>query len=164
MRVILLSGKSCNVKFFKVIEILRIIGLILFSSVKFLFAPATVYLSGYTFWQTLLITIIGGFIGVLTFFFAGRAMFSWINERFNGKKPRKNFSKKNRLLIKVKSSWGLIGLAIISPSLISIPLGSLLAARYFRHDRRTIPVFFGAVVLWSLVLTSLTALIGPLFD
>lgn len=164
MLAILPLVRNYNVNFCKVIEILRIIGLILFSSVKFLFAPATVYLSGYTFWQTLLITIVGGFIGVLTFFFAGRAMFSWINERFSAKKPRKNFSKKNRLLIKVKSSWGLIGLAIISPSLISIPLGSLLAARYFRHDRRTIPVFFGAVVLWSLVLTSLTALIGPLFE
>lgn len=147
------------------IEIIRIVGLVLFSSVKFLFAPSTVYLSGYTYFQTIAITITGGIIGVVVFFFSGSAMFAFINDRFSsGQKQKKTFSKKNRFLIKVKSSWGLIGLAIISPSVISIPLGSLLAARYFRNDKRTLPVFIAAIIFWSFTLTSITALVGPLFD
>jgi hypothetical protein len=146
------------------IEVLRIIGLILFSSVKFLFAPSTVYLSGYGYWETIMITIVGGVIGVVTFFFTGSAVFKFINDRFSSGKKRKTFTKRNRLLIRVKSSWGLIGLAVLSPSFLSIPLGSLLAARYFRHDKRTLPIFFAAVVFWSVVLTSLTSLIGPLFE
>ena len=146
------------------LEVLRIIGLILFSSVKFLFAPSTVYLSGYSYWETIAITIVGGLIGVLTFFYTGSAVFSFINERFSSGKKKKAFTKRNRLLIRVKASWGLVGLALISPSLISIPFGSLLAARDFRNDKRTLPIFFGAVVLWSVVLTSLTSLIGPIFE
>ena len=147
------------------LEVLRIIGLVLFASVKFLFAPSTVYLSGYSYWQTLAITIVGGVLGVFVFFYTGSAIFTFINDRFSSSgSTRKTFNKRNRLLIRVKSSWGIIGLAITSPCLISIPIGSLLAARYFRNDPRTLPFFIGAVVIWSFILTTATALIGPLFD
>ncbi|NQV52278.1 MAG: hypothetical protein HQ500_03805 [Flavobacteriales bacterium] len=147
------------------IEVLRIIGLILFSSVKFLFAPSTVYLSGYNYWQTLLITIVGGILGVTVFFYTGSAIFSFIKDRFSTSgTARKTFSKKNRFIIRIKASWGILGVAMLSPCLLSIPLGSLIAARYFRYDRRTLPMLIGAVVFWSLLLTTATALIGPLFE
>lgn len=146
------------------LEVLRVIGLILFSSVKFLFAPATVYLSGYNYWETLVITIVGGILGVVVFFYTGSAIFSYINERFSRGTKKKSFNKRNRLLIRVKSSWGIIGLAIITPCIVSIPFGSLLAARYFRNDPRTITFLITAVIMWSLILTSATALIGPLFE
>ncbi|MEX2595803.1 MAG: hypothetical protein WEC59_02655 [Salibacteraceae bacterium] len=146
------------------LELLRIIGFVLFSSVKFLFAPSTVYLSGYSYFETIAITITGGVIGVLVFFYTGAKMFAFLNERFKRSRPKKAFSRRNRMLIKLKSSWGLIGLAVLSPSFISIPFGSLIAAKYFRHDKRTMPLMLAAVVFWSITLTSLTALIGPLFD
>ena len=147
------------------IEVLRIIGLILFSSVKFLFAPSTVYLSGYNYWQTLVITIVGGILGVTVFFYTGSAIFSFIKDRFSTSgTTQKTFSKKNRFIIRVKASWGVLGVALLNPCLLSIPIGSLLAARYFRYDRRTLPMMIGAVVFWSIVLTTATALIGPLFD
>jgi len=57
--------------------IFEIIGLILFSSVKFLFAPSTAYALGYTFWQTILISLIGGWLGVFVFYFAGSFVFDW---------------------------------------------------------------------------------------
>jgi len=82
------------------IEVLRIIGLILFSSVKFLFAPSTVYLSGYNYWQTLVITIVGGILGVTVFFYTGSAIFSFIKDRFSTSgTTQKTFSKKNRFII-----------------------------------------------------------------
>lgn len=146
------------------IEVFQIIGLVLFSSVKFFFAPSAIYLSGYSFFETIAISITGGVLGVLVFFYTGSAIFKFIGDRFYKARPKKSFNKKNRFIIKVKKSWGLIGLAIISPTLISIPLGCLLASRYFRNDRRTIPLLLSSVIFWSFVLTSLTALVGPLFD
>lgn len=136
----------------------------LFSSVKFLFAPSTVYLSGYSYFETILITIIGGAFGVFVFFYSGSYIFAYFNRRFPRKQKAKKFNKRNRLLIRVKNTYGLYGLALISPCLISIPIGCLLAAKYFRHDRRTLPVFLTAVVFWSFVLTTITSLIGPVFD
>lgn len=143
---------------------LQVIGLILFSSVKFLFAPSTVYVLGYSIVETLSITISGGVIGVFSFFYTGSALFEWWNRRFPPRTPKKTFRKRNRALIRIKNSYGLYGLALVSPCLISIPIGCLIAAKYFRNDRRTIPVFIGAVVFWSIVLTSITALIGPVFE
>jgi len=147
-------------------KVIQVVGLMLFSSVKFLFAPSTVYLSGYSFLQTVLITTGGGAFGVFVFFYSGRFIFAYITARFARRKgvKRKTFTRRNRLLIRVKNSYGLYGLALVSPCLISIPIGCFLAAKYFRHDRRTIPVFLLAVVFWSLVLTTVTSLIGPIFD
>ena len=146
------------------IEALQIIGLILFSSLKFFLAPSTVYLSGYSYFETIAITIVGGALGVFVFFYTGSAIFKYIGDRFSRGRIKSPFNRKNRLIIKVKSSWELIGLSIITPTLLSIPLGCLLASRYFRNDRRTIPFLMGSVVFWSIVLTTLTALVGPLFD
>lgn len=145
-------------------EILQVIGLVAFSSVKFLFAPSTVYAFGYNWFETIGITILGGWSGVLIFFYAGSYIFDWWTRRFDKRDKKKRvFRKRNRLIITVKNKYGIVGLAVVSPSLISIPLGCLLAAKYFRHDKRTIPIFFSAVVFWSLTLTTITTFVGPVF-
>ena len=147
-----------------IIEFLKILGLIAFSSVKFLFATATVYLSGYSYVETLIITTVGGVIGVVVFYYGGAFLFKLWNDRFGKRgKPKSSFNKKNRFIIRIKNSYGIYGLALFSPCLISIPIGSLLAARYYRNDKRTLPAFLIAVVFWSIALTSITASLGPFF-
>jgi hypothetical protein len=54
----------------------------------------------------------------------------------------------------LKHGWGLRGLAALTPILLSIPLGTILAAKYFRHDRRTVPLLLSSVLIWSVVLSS----------
>lgn len=145
---------------------LKVIGLVLFSSVKFLFAPATVYFSGYNYLETIAITISGGWLGVLVFFYAGSYIFDWFAATFQSKstKKKKVFKRRNRIIVNVKNRYGILGLALLSPSLISIPIGCLIAAKYFRNDRRTVPVFFAAIVFWSFTLTTLSSTVGgPLF-
>lgn len=62
----------------------------------------------------------------------------------------------NRIIVSLKNHrLGLIGLALITPSLISIPVGCMLAAKYFSHDKRTVPVLLTAVVFWAFILTTL---------
>ena len=68
-------------------------------------------------------------------------------------KPKKKFSRKNKLIVRVKSRWGLIGLALITPTIISIPVGTLLAARYFGNNWRTLPYMLLSVVGWGFVAT-----------
>lgn len=144
-------------------EVLQVVGLALFSSVKFLFAPSTVYLSGYSYLETILITICGGVLGVFVFFKSGTFIFSKLDRWIGRRKKKKSFTKRNRTIVKLKNKYGLYGLALLSPCVISIPLGCILAAKYFAHDRRTIPFFITAVVFWSFVLTTFTAFIRPFF-
>lgn len=141
-------------------ELLKILGLMFLSGIKFFFAPSTTYLAGYSFIETLAITISGGVLGILVFFYFGeflKYLFSGIRFR---KKEKLVFTKSSRRIVSIKEKYGLIGLVILTPILLSIPLGSLLAAKYFDHDKRTIPFLIISVVLWSLLLTSITALFG----
>ena len=67
---------------------------------------------------------------------------------------RRVFTRTNRFIVRVKRGHGMHGLAMITPPLISIPIGSILAAKYFHHDRRTLPTLLSSVVIWSVVLTA----------
>ena len=51
------------------------------------------------------------------------------------------------------TSAGLPGLAIMPP-ILSIPITAVIAAKYFHHDRRTLPVLLAAVSGWSVVLST----------
>ena len=144
------------------VEVIKVVSLVLFSSVKFLFAPFTVTASSYSLIETIAITITGGFAGVLFFFRFGGWALDRLTLLMYGDKPRKRITRKNRLIIWVKSKLGIVGLSLITPSLISIPLGALLAAKYFRSDKRTVPFLMLSVVFWSLVLSTFSHLVYPL--
>lgn len=137
-------------------DIVKIIGLIIFSGLKFFFAPSTVYLSGYSYFETIAITSTGGILTVLVFFYFGEALKIIFSSRRKKKKEKMKFTKSNRRFIKIKTKYGLIGLAILTPCFFSVPLGSLLAARYFDEDKRTLPFLFTSVILWSFILTSIS--------
>ncbi len=138
-------------------EILQIIGLMLFSGLKFFFAPSTTLLSGYSYFETIAITTIGGILSTIAFFYFGEMLKMLFSKRRFFKKENKIFTRTSRRLARVKTKYGLIGLAILTPCVFSIPLGSLIAARYFDHDRRTLPFLITSIVLWSFLLTSITA-------
>ena len=133
-------------------KLIEIVGLFLLSSVKFLFAPSASVAAGYGFVETLIITISGGVFGVFLFFFSGSWILAKWGAYFPNKNPSKKFSRKNKLIVSTKNKFGVIGLAILM-GVISIPLASFLAARYFRYNPRTIPYLIASICLWSLGLT-----------
>ncbi len=147
---------------------LKLLGLVAFSSVKFFWSIPAVVVAGYSFWETILITCFGGLTGFVLFFYIGelkpvRDFFDLIAGWFvrifgirKTKKVKRKFTRRNRFIIAVKGKYGLIGLSILTPSLFSIPLGSLLAARYFDKDRRTVPFMVISIILWSFLLTSIS--------
>ena len=138
------------------LELLQLIGLLLTSSTKFLFAPAATVGFGYSFWETIIITICGGWFGVLVFFFFGRVVVDLFMRRYFEKKKKQKFTRTNKLIIKVKANFGIVGLALITPVTISIPVGSILAARYFGDNKWAIYFLMASIVFWSFVLTTIS--------
>jgi hypothetical protein len=135
------------------------------STLKLLWAAIAGAGFGFTFLQNFLFTSIGGCIGVIVFF----RLSSWLMERARLKALRKRaermasgaasavriFTKWNRWIIRLKHTSGLRGIAALTPLVLTIPVGSVLAARYFRHDRRTIPALMLSVVLQALCVSAL---------
>ncbi len=78
------------------------------------------------------------------------------NKLRGNKKPKKKkvFTLKNKLIVRVKRDYGLIGLAAATPVLLSIPLGTFLAARYFPNPLKVISYLCASVVVWSVIVSS----------
>ena len=129
--------------------------LIVFSATKFFLAPPAAVLAGYDYWQSVLICGIGGSLGFLFFYF-GAAWVSRLWMKYRKSNKKKTFSRKNKLIVKTKAIFGLVGIAVLTPCLLSVPLGAILAANYYSKNKLTIPIFLTFVWLWALGLTYVT--------
>lgn len=141
------------------VEAAEIFGLIIFTSVKFLFGPTTIIALGYTFWETIGLSILGGWLGVFVFYYGGSWLFGVISSN-SSKKPKKKFNRQNRFVIWLKNGFGLNGIAF-TLGWGSIPLVCLIAAKYFREDKRTIYYLLTSIVAWSFLLTGVSIFLKP---
>lgn len=139
----------------------------LFSAVKFAFAfPLAVYQYKFSYIETLSLTISGGILGVFVFaFLTDYIVMLWtyfititkLNKiKLFSKKTNvnaKKFTFKNKTIVKVKKNYGLIGLAILTPILLSIPVGTFISLRYFPERNKTISYLIISVILWANIIS-----------
>lgn len=143
-----------------------IITVFLTSAIKFLFAPS-IGLHGFDFpiWETILICSAGGVTGVTFFYlFADFLMDRSRNKKLERERKmreaghviiNKFHSKGKRRTIRIKQRFGLIGIALVTPCIISIPIGSILAARFFKNKKKVLTAMYLSVFLWAVLLTLL---------
>lgn len=143
-------------------KVLGAISVLAMAALKFLFAAPWSYGLGFGFVATLVLLAVGGGVGMAIFYFAGERVMEWFRLRHlrreerrlaKGLPPSRIFTRTNRFIVRVKRDFGLPGLAVMPP-LLSIPITAVIAAKYFRHDRRTFPALLVAVAGWSVVLSS----------
>lgn len=149
--------------------------LFLISSVKFIFAFPLALRYDFPFPITLLITTAGGISGVLFFAFLSEKIiifYNWVihkqlvkfpkthdfaksikqgYHRFFPKKQKKVFSNRSKRFIRIKQTFGLGGIALLTPLILSIPIGTFLAIRFFKRTKMTILILCLAVLFWSVV-------------
>ncbi|PCJ24911.1 MAG: hypothetical protein COA97_08815 [Flavobacteriales bacterium] len=132
-------------------EILEFAGLLLLASTKFAVAVGVLLLpsTNYSYIEIVMTLILGGFSGVSFFYYFSNWANNLINRLFQKKKV---FSKTTRRFIKFKNKYGLIGISFISPIIISLPVGSFLASRFFSKKKYTLFIMLVGVVFWSLIL------------
>jgi len=132
---------------------------------------------GLNFVQTLLSTTSGGIVGVVVFFFLSRWMLMLYSRYFffyfhlirvniyrslNITVPKfipaRRFTKRNRFIIKLVRKYGLFGIVILTPVLLSIPVGTFIATRYYSSNRYLLFYLSGSVLFWSLFMSSAISL------
>jgi hypothetical protein len=136
--------------------------LFLLSSVKFVVGvPSAFAAFKLGFVELILFASGAGITGVTIFMFFSDWLFKmWEAFRIRflpvkKAKPHKIFSKKSRLYVKIIRKYGLAGIALITPTIISIPVGTLLARRIF-PDRKKVFLYLSiSVVLWSITLSAI---------
>lgn len=155
--------------------ILKILVVGFMSSVKFVTAAPLATAYGFNYFETLVITAIGGILGVFIFFQISKAALKAILktkknkelEKMNqaelpGQQPKivkkKIFTWKNKFIVRTVRKFGLPGIAIITPVILSIPLGTFIAFRYFHNKQKVFTYLSMAVIFWAIILSSLTLL------
>ena len=136
-------------------EMLKFFSVFALSTVKFFLMLPYAFAIGLNFWEALITTVSGGIFGVISFYYLSGliiALFSKITifkRKDKKEKTKKVFSKKNRLIVKTKLTYGLIGLAALTPVLLSIPVGVFIIRKYFGHSKFALPLTCLSIVVWS---------------
>jgi hypothetical protein len=136
---------------------------ILFSSVKFAMTfPVAVMRFEFSFLETILWTNVGGILGIYFFAFLSDKLIAWWNRNFSRKHrngnpeesgEKKVFTKRNRRIVRIKQQYGLLGIALSTPIVLSIPLGTFLVVRYYRSSQIKFLYLIASNVIWSLIYT-----------
>lgn len=123
--------------------------------VKFIITPFTIYATGkesIQFGEVVLTTGTGAAFGVLLFYYGGTYLFKWMGH-LKSKKKKPVFTKGRKRIVFIKNKFGLIGFIAISV-VISVPITSLLAAKFFKHNRFTPLWLICGFMIWSFILSS----------
>lgn len=171
-------------------ELLKILLLILLSSVKFIAGPPFAYVYNqkyeFGFTESVIYSIIGGMLGVYVFTFfndqvlkfihyirqkkrkhaGGKGVYSkptadvniplkikymYVDEKTGSKRI---FTKRNRRIIRIWKKYGLAGIAFVTPCIISIPVGTIVANSFVKNKKKIFLYMFISIVCWSLIIHS----------
>ena len=92
----------------------------------------------------------GAIFGVFVFTYGGLWIEEKIKDRFFVK--GKHFNKRTRMLIRLKHNGGLPLIAFLTPIILSVPVGCILATA-FVHNREKIVIYMSAaILLWGLII------------
>jgi len=138
----------------------KILPLFLLSMVKFVVGvPSAFAAFQFNFWELLLFAISAGFMGVTVFMFFSDWLFAvWdaFKYRFFRKKEpvkKKIFTRQSRIFVRIIKKYGLPGIALITPTIISIPIGTILARRLYPDRKKVYIYLLVSVVIWSFILS-----------
>lgn len=119
------------------------------SMLKFIFGPVGGYAAGFPLVATILLTVAGMMTVVLLFTYFG----NWIKVRIIGRffKKRNKFSPRNRRFVTIWKRYGLIGVAALTPIILTPIGGALLAVSSGSPKEKIIFFMFISASVWSIV-------------
>lgn len=137
----------------------------LLATFKFMFAPFTGLAIGLPYWETFLASAAGGIFSASIFYFFSEFVLAYLHKRkmkkadAAGAKKKKVFNRTNRSIIRVKHSLGIYGICFWAPFFLSVPLGSIIAAKFYGKISRTFPLIIVGMFMNAFVMTSLAYLV-----
>ena len=171
-------------------EIIKIIQVILLSSVKFVTGPTFAYYNkshDFSFFEVIFYSVLGGMLGVVVYtVFSDKIHQGWLmiklkfKRTFNNnsnysepvadidtpvkikytyvdshQQPKKVFTKRNRRIVTIFRKYGLFGIAFLTPVILSIPIGTIIANSLEPKKRKIFLFMFISILFWSTLMVSL---------
>ena len=70
--------------------------------------------------------------------------------------PKKHFTRTNKFIVRVKKSVGIIGTCFWVPFFLSIPLGSIVTAKFYGKKKKTFPLIIMGILLNAFITTTIS--------
>lgn len=134
-----------------------------------MFAAIPGSVAGIPFIHTYLTTAIGGTFGAAVFYFTAE-LFMVINNRKLAKKreeakangvelkEKKRFTRLNKFIVRIKSRLGIVGISFWAPFFLSVPIGSIVAAKFYGKKKITFLLITVGMFINGLVTTGVAYL------
>lgn len=129
-------------------SIITFFGIYFLSLFKFIAGPVLGSAAGYTPWQMVGVTVLAMMSSVTIFTFVGLRLKRIL--QFNSGKKRKIFSKKNRNIVRIWSKYGEMGIALLTPILLTPIGGTLILISFGTHKRKIFAYMFVSGMLWAI--------------
>lgn len=162
----------------------KIINLFLLATVKFFYTPISAFVLGLGLFEGMLVTIAGGLFGFIVFYNISYFIIlavqylkpharkitphhvkhhyrKWKTKKAIKKLNRKKFTKRNRFIIKTRTTYGKWGIMLLTPVALSIPIGAFLLRKYYSDQPNTL-LFALLVIAIEGVIISLIFWLVPL--
>lgn len=114
--------------------------------------------------EILLFTILGGLFSFNLFFFSSSYLMHRFRTRNRSKnsviRKKKNFTKMNKTIVRYKSSpYAMWLICVLAPLFMSVPLGSIVVAKFYRHNNKAYFIVTSTLIIAAIILTSLSYLV-----
>lgn len=166
--------------------VLKILNVAFLASVKFFWTPPYALVLKLGIWETVLALEIGGIAGYLFFFYLSHFVLAQLSillnklylvtpDRFKvlvkgwkmqigeRRKKRKKFTRRNKLIVKMRKRYGMWGIIILTPVLLSIPVGAVLGNKYYSNRRTFLPFMILSIFLWGIFSVLIFSMFPGLF-
>lgn len=146
----------------------------LLSTIKFLFTPFAGPASGLSFFETYFSCVAGAVFSAAFFYFASEFFMKRSIKKHaekvrmaleKGEKiiEKKKFTKTNKFIVKIKRRFGIYGVSLFAPLFLSVPIGTIITAKFFGHLKQTFPLIVMGMFMNGLLTTGLAYLIATFF-
>lgn len=114
--------------------------------------------------ESFIATFSGGVLGIIFFTFLIDGIVDLVSRFMPPRKKKKVFTTKKRLIARVRMSFGLTGIAALTPLFFSSPLGAFIALRFYDDKWKIIRYMIVSFAVWSLIGAFLSEYIKQLID
>ena len=154
-----------------VIVFLKLLNVFLLATVKYFFSFPYALVIGLNYEQAIVSVMIGGIAGFFFFYYLSELLIRGVHrykcvlckivpEFFKAKyrklcevrsksREQNRFSRKSRWLVTMKTKYGLWGIVIGAPVILSIPVGAFLLKRYYSETKNVFGYMMISIVGWA---------------
>ncbi len=164
---------------------IKFLHIILLASVKYFFTLPYAMIIGLEYKQAIVAVLIGGIGGFLFFYYLSKPLMGGINfvwpyicriapspiqkkykifcEKRKQKQSPKIFTKRSRMIAKIKTTYGLWGIILTTPFFLTIPVGAFLANKYYSRHKYIVLYMILSIIGWGAFVSGVVHLFPNVF-